>query len=150
MLPETGDGTWEDCPWRVWAAAGAGRRGRAVGHAGTQSQSEGRWCPGSREETRAGGGRIYEMGGERAAAGSEEAAPGSASRQAPGGSARDSETQCSFLTKYSEPYRAKADQAGDRPTARWEGRRELWSGKDSDRRPPEASARREGKASVWG
>lgn len=46
---------------------------------------------------------------------------GRASRQAPGGSARDSETQCSFLTKYLEPYRAKADQAGDRPTARWEG-----------------------------
>lgn len=75
------DGTWENLPVEGGgaeggAAAGAGRTGRPVGQAATQSQSEGRWRPGSREETRAGGGQIHQMGGGRAAAGSEEAAPG--------------------------------------------------------------------------
>lgn len=66
---------------------------------------------------------------------------GPASRQAPGGSARDSETQCCFLTitrSLTEQRRTKLE-TGQLPT-----------GKDPDCRPLEASARREGKGSVWG
>lgn len=100
---------------------GQGGRAGQSGRAATQSQIEGRWCPGSREETRAGGGQIHQMGGERAAAGSEEAAPGACKSPSSRGQRQGQRDSVLLSNHYSEPYRAKADQAGDRPAAHWEG-----------------------------